>query len=211
MTPANKQIAIFYPPQEGDVGPYYDKIYKHLEGAMGTKYNVDSTKLSVIQNHNTAIPQVIQTAYDDDQTAQGSTGAKNTELANSKRDMLRELQRITRLENWDEDDGQTLGIRVEHEKPDLNTVKPVITGLTILPAFVEIDWRKAGMDGVYVHGSFDGATFTQVGTDNRSPWEDRRPNQVPGEAETRHYKMQYMVADKPVGLFSDVVKVVVQQ
>ncbi len=206
----NTNIAIFYPTIETKVGTYYDKILGHLDGAIGAKYGVDPAKLSTLQDHNVAIPQVIQTAYDDDQTAQGSTATKQTEMANSKSDMLRELQRITRLEIWDEDDGETLGIRVEHEQPDLNTVKPIITGLTLLPAFVEIDWRKNGMDGVFVHGSFDGSSFTQIGTDNRSPWEDRRPNQVPGEAEVRHYKMQYMVADKPVGLFSDVVKVVVQ-
>lgn len=210
MTPANKQIAIFYPTIEGDVGTYYDNIYELLDGAMGGKYNISSETLGKLDAHNIEIPKVIQTAYDDDQTAQGSTGAKDTEMTAGKREMLRELQRITKLDNWNEDDGQTLGIRVFSEKPDLNTVKPKITGITILPAFVEIDWRKAGMDGVYVHGSYDGNTFTQIGTDNRSPWEDRRPNQVLGEAETRWYKMQYMVADKPVGLFSDVVKVVVQ-
>ena len=202
--------AIFYPTIEGDVGTYYDNIYELLGGAMGSKYNTSAETLGKLDAHNTAIPQVIQTAYDDDQTAQGSTGAKNTEMAAGKHEMLRELQRITKLDNWDEDDGQTLGIRVEHEKPDLNTVKPKITGITILPAFVEIDWRKSGMDGVYVHGSYDGNSFEQIGTDNRSPWEDTRPNQTPGVAETRHYKMQYMVNDKPVGLFSDVVKVVVQ-
>ena len=210
MTPPNTRIAIFYPTPEGKVGPYYDNIYELLGGAMGSKYNISVETLGELDAHNTAIPDVIQTAYDDDQTAQGSTSTKDEELADSKHDMLRELQRIPKLDNWDEDDGQTLGIRVFSEKPDLNTVKPVITGITLLPAFVEIDWRKNGMDGVYVHGSYDGSSFTQIGTDNRSPWEDRRTNQVPGEAEVRHYKMQYMVADKPVGLFSDVVKVVVQ-
>ena len=57
MTPTNKIIAVFYPDQEDKVSNYYDKIYKHLEGAMGTKYDVDSTQLSTIQVHNTAIPQ----------------------------------------------------------------------------------------------------------------------------------------------------------
>lgn len=206
----NTNIAIFYPRQEDKVGTYYDKIFGHLDGAIGTKYGTSPDTLGELQVHNTAIPDVIQTAYDDAQTAQGSTATKDTELADAKHDMLRELQRITKLDNWDEDDGETLGIRVFSEKPDLNTVKPVITGITLLPAFVEIDWRKAGMDGVFVHGSFDGSSFAQIGTDNRSPWEDTRTNQVLGEAEVRHYKMQYMVADKPVGLFSDVVKVVVQ-
>ena len=161
MSPHGTRIAIFYPRPQDEVGTYYDNITTHFNGAIGAKYGIDPQTLQSLDAHNTAIPNVIQTAYNDAQTSQGSNETKDIELHDAKSNMLRELQRITKLDNWDEDDGQTLGIRVEHVPPDLNTVKPIITGVTILPEMVEIDWRKAGMDGVFVHGSYDGNNFTQ--------------------------------------------------
>jgi len=207
--PHNKRVAIFYPNQEGQIGPYYDNILGHLDGAIGAKYGVNPATLTAIQTHNTNIPLVIQTAFDDAQTAQGSTAAKNTELHNAEVDMKRELQRITRLEDWDEDDGETLGIRQFATEPDPATTAPTITNVTVFPELVEIDWVKRGFQGVFVFASYDGNNFTEVGTDGRSPWEDTRPNQVEGQSETRHYKMRYMKDDEPFGQESDVVKVVV--
>lgn len=134
---------------------------------------------------------------------------KKEELHDAEVDMKRELQRITHLENWDEEDGETLGIRKFATPPDPATVKPTITNVTVFPEKVEIDWVKRGFQGVFVYGSYDGNTFTQLGTDGRSPWDDTRPNQVAGQSETRHYKMRYMKDDEPVGLETDVVKAVV--
>lgn len=207
---ANPKKAIFYPTIEGNISTYYNKIKGHLTGAMGTKYGTSSETQGKLTTHNTDIPQVIQTAYDSRQTAQGDTETKDKELHDAEIEIKRELQRITGLDNWEEEDGETLGIRVYHEPPDPATMKPEITGKSILPEKIEIDWVKKGMQGVIVHGSYDGSSFSQIGTDGRSPYEDFRKNQQEGQPETRHYKLRYMKDDKPIGLESDVVKVVAE-
>ncbi len=205
----NTRIAIFYPRRDEDVGTYYDNITGHFLGAIGVKYGILGPVKNKLNTHNNAIPQVIKKAYDDNQVAQGSTEAKDAELRDAKFEILRELQRITKLDNWDEQDGETLGIRVEHTAPDPNTMQPEITGVTVLPDKVEIDWVKRGMQGVIIYGSYDGSSFTEIGRDGRSPYDDTRKNQTPGQAETRHYKFRYMEQDKPLGLDSKVVQVAV--
>ena len=154
----NTRIAIFYPRNDGDVGTYYNNITGHLLGAIGVKYGILGPVKTKLNAHNVAIPKVIQQAYDDDQVAQGSTEAKDTRLHDAKFEILRELQRITKLDNWDEEDGETLGIRVERIPLDLNTMKPRITGITVLPEKIEIDWVKRGMQGVIIYGSYDGTS-----------------------------------------------------
>ncbi|HDY86943.1 hypothetical protein LCGC14_1741580 [marine sediment metagenome] len=209
--PHNKRIAIFYPTIEGNITTYYDNITDQLLGAIGTKYGTAGPTQNELNAHKNNIPVVIKKAYDDDQVAQGSTEAKDDELHDAKTDMLRELQRITKLDNWDEADGETLGIRVEKTAPDLDTIKPRISGITSMPEKIEIDWVKQGMQGVIIFGSYDGSNFTEIGRDSRSPFEDERKNQTPGQPETRHYKLRYVDENqKPVGVESDVVKAVAQ-
>src|SRR6476620_12744178 len=107
----NNKKAIHYPDREAEISAYWNNIYGLLNGPMGTKYNTSSDTLSLLSAHKTNIPLKIQKAFDDNQTAQGSTAAKNTLLETAETDMMRELKRITELDIWEEDDGQTLGIR----------------------------------------------------------------------------------------------------
>ncbi len=63
------------------------------------------------------------------------------------------------------------------------------------------------LDGVIIESSYDGVTFTEIGKDTHSPFEDKRSN-VSECAETRHYRLRYFKNDTAVGLYSDVVRVV---
>jgi hypothetical protein len=105
-------------------------------------------------------------------------------------------------------DGEALGLEGASIIVDLTTVKPRISGTTALADMVVIDWVKGGMQGVTVESSLDGANWTARDKDFRSPWEDTAPNRGT-EPEWRHYRLRYLFQDRSVGLYSDVVKVLV--
>lgn len=105
-------------------------------------------------------------------------------------------------------DGESLGLEGGDIVIDLNTVKPRISGITVLADKVVIEWVKGSMQGVVVQSSRDGSTWIQRDKDFRSPWEDTQANTVT-DAEWRHYRLRYLHRDQPVGLFSDVVRVLV--
>jgi hypothetical protein len=105
-------------------------------------------------------------------------------------------------------DGEALGLEGASTTVDLNTVKPRISGTTALADKVVIDWVKGGMQGVTVESSLDGANWAKRDKDFRSPWEDTAPNRGT-DPEWRHYRLRYLFQDQSVGLYSDVVKVLV--
>lgn len=207
----NKRKAIFYPDIESIIITYYQNITTLLLGALGVKYGTSNPTKTEISNSNNAMPDALQKAYDDAQVAQQSTEAKDKVFHDGKSVLLRELQRITKLDNWDEDDGdgEVLGIRVEKVKPDPNTVQPTISNTSSLPEEIEIDWVKRGQAGVVIFGSYDGASYEEIGRDLKSPFEDKRSNQTPGVPETRWYKLRYHDADvELIGIESNPVKVI---
>jgi len=208
--PKNKKRSIYYPCKEGNTGKYYANLVIQLSGAIGAKYGISNETKGKLAAHKSAIPQLIKTAFESKMKSKADTKAKQLGLKLAKQDMLRELQRITRLENFEDNDAEKMGIRVFHEATDLNKLKPKVTGITVLPQKIEIDWLKRGMQGVVVSGSYDGSDYSELDKDLRSPWEDFRKNREPGQPETRWYKLRYMKDDKPVGLESDVVKAVAE-
>ena len=95
-------------------------------------------------------------------------------------------------------------------KADVNAAQPHIGHVTVLPGLVELDFVRKGYDGVDGEYSTTGAgDWTRGEFDNRSPYEDRRPNQVPGQPETRYYRFRYRLQGTPVGQYSEVTSVVV--
>ena len=213
--PVNKKKAIFYPTVETEITPYYDNAVTRLIGtpihpSIAAKYSISAAEMTVVTAHSTDIPKGINKAEADSNTAQESTRLKDEELVQAKIDLLRIFNTIERHTNFDEGDAEALGFRKLKTPLDLSTVKPIISKVTVLDDMVILDWVKATLDGVIVMGSYDGTSYTQIGTDTKSPFEDTRPNQsaAPAKPEVRFYKMRYIKNDKPVGLFSDVVKVV---
>lgn len=226
---ANTKKAIFYPRNEGDVPAYYDNAATRLIGALGTKYGTDAATIAALTDHKTKIPQVIQKAFDDAQQAQSSTNAKNTELANSKIDLLRELNRITRLPIWEEEDGELLGIRVTHTGGDPNAAKPTISKVTQLPDQIILDWVKGEWGGVIIETIDDTESepappippiptppaqndpnWKKLDTDQKIPYEDTRKNKD-HHPETRYYRMRYTDKDgKAIGLYSEIIQVVAE-
>jgi hypothetical protein len=88
--------------------------------------------------------------------------------------------------------------------PNPDTAQPVIGGFHAAPGQLDVDWVRGPFDGVDVDLSYDGQTWTPGGFDTRSPYEDRRPNQVPGTPETRYYRLRFRYKGEPFGQYSAV-------
>lgn len=72
------------------------------------------------------------------------------------------------------------------------------------PGRVRLQWKKRRMSGVRVYGRLAGQTEWQLlGTDTRSPYEDRRPLQTPGVPELREYRLRYLKDDDELGPYSN--------
>ena len=199
--------AIHFPSKDGDVPPYLENVFNKLTAGLAVKYGIDVADVTLVSTHKTDILAAIDKSEIDHDTAQASTMDKNNKIHNSKDFVLKMLNDIQDHGDFEEQDAEDLGMRVYTEPVDLETVKPVISRLTVLPEKVIIDFIKGTLEGVLIFGSYDGVTFTQIGKDTHSPFEDTRSNASDG-AETRYYKLRYFVKDAPVGLESDIVKVV---
>ena len=105
-------------------------------------------------------------------------------------------------------DGEDLGLEGAVIHIDLSTVKPAITHISAFADKVVLRWKKKRMQGAVVSRSLDGIVWTEVDKPSHSPWEDTSPNQS-AAGEWRYYRLRYLKNDKPVGLFSDTVMVLV--
>ena len=199
--------SIHYPTREGDVVPYLQNIYDKVFGGLDVKYGIAAADVTSIQTHITDVTGARNKAVQDYETAQASTADKNDKLHNAKVFILKLLDDVQDHDSFEEQDAEDLGMRVYKEPVDLETVKPEVTRVTVLPDKVIIDWVKFVLDGVFIEGSYDGVQFTEIGKDTHSPFEDTRVNVTDG-AEIRYYRLRYFKNDEPVGLYSDVVKVV---
>ncbi|MBS4026989.1 MAG: hypothetical protein KGZ58_00010 [Ignavibacteriales bacterium] len=105
---------------------------------------------------------------------------------------------------------------------DLGIVPPEIPGIpggtenampefqaVELPDRIRLDWVKDIFDGVIIQCKRGNeTTFTTLGTDTISPFEDMRANLSIGVPEIRYYRMRYLLKDEEVGQWSDEKKVV---
>jgi hypothetical protein len=201
------KIAIYFPTRDGDVPPYLQNIFDKVSGGLDAKYSIALGDVTLIQTHKTNIVTAIDKSVSDRETAQASTNDKNQKINDAKIFILKLLNDVQDHGSFEEQDAEDLGMRVYKEPVDLNTVKPEVSRITVLPDKVILDWIKYTLDGVIIESSYDGVTFTKIGQDTHSPFEDTRSNVSEG-AETRYYRLRYFENDVAVGHFSDVVKVV---
>jgi len=201
--------AIYYPIREAEILSYYHNAVTQLAGTLATKYGITFDTMINLQTHDLNMNHAYELALEQKNITKASTLAKDITFAQAKIDLLRELDRIQRLSNFEETDAEKIGIRKSKRRLSLRKVKPVVLQVTVLKERVIIDWFKGELDGVLVSGSYDNKNFAELGRDNFSPFEDRRLNKTT-QPEMRYYTFRYLKNDKEVGLESNVVKAVTQ-
>lgn len=117
---------------------------------------------------------------------------------------------IKRSPNYNEEIGHQLGIigeedTVEPEVPEFTLKLERGTGCEC----VRVNFKKYGYLGVTVWSRRGGGAWEQLGIDYMTPYLDERPLLVPGQAEGRDYRLQFVGRDGPTGPFTPVQSVTV--
>lgn len=226
MSKKTKKVSV--PTQQGEMPAYAANVNEKLTlGALGAKYGINAIDMVKALDYSTNIPTIINQAESANATAQALNNDKDDMIYDARgfyKDMGHAIQKHA---SYDVTDMEALGFFKIETPPDPNTAKPVISKVTILPDQIILDWIKGAWDGVYIEsyvvssggamppmpapGGPGGAAtpWVKLGEDEKSPFEDTRLNQSP-QPETRFYRMRYKKDNKPVGIYSDTVKVIVE-
>lgn len=90
--------------------------------------------------------------------------------------------------------------------PPTGPAKPSATATPEPGSAVRIDWVKGVFDGVIVEGQRgDETTWTLLGTDLQSPFNDTRGSLQSGVPEVRRYRLRYVKSDTPTGDYTDTI------
>lgn len=104
--------------------------------------------------------------------------------------------------------GEDLGIIGDESTFDPTIAKPVLKVIfTANHVRISFD-HPVEVAGVRIYSQRPGeADFSFLADDTNSPYDDNRPNQGAGQAETRKYKAFFIIDSQVLGLVSDVVSI----
>lgn len=116
------------------------------------------------------------------------------------------LQTIKACSNYSEAIGLQLQIVGAEDTSPAGSLVPVYT-LAVerngaAQQIVRVSFKKAGHQGVIIHGKRGGGDWEMLAIDLTSPYMDSRPLLVPGQPEVREYRLQYYASAAPIGDFS---------
>jgi hypothetical protein len=181
----------------GKLGPYkatfgitdaeYDELKNQREAFVLSVKNVDAAKT----------------------TLQSSVQVKNSTRDPFETAIRKLVARMKLHNDYTQAIGEDLGVVLPAAASKGSpTAKPMFTA-TVLANGVRLDWHKGENSGVIIQSKRgDETTFTHLGNDTRSPYDDERVNINIAKPETRIYRMRYVVNDVEIGVWSDEVKVV---
>ena len=203
-----KGTAIYFPGRENEILSFITNAVKQLI-LLANHYGINQEEIKSLEAFLVNVAKVINESEEASNIAQQKTEVKVEELYNCKKDFLRMFRFIQDSPKFREKDAEAIGFRVHHVTPDPQTMKPIISEVTPTLEAIIIDWVKSDMEGVFIYGSYDGNKWTKIGRDTRSPYEDERKN-LSDKPEDRYYKLRYIKNDKPIGLESDVAKILAE-
>lgn len=142
------------------------------------------------------------------------------------------VQRVKNHSAYNDSIGRDLGIIGAEQVLTLNEVKPIITKAVVLPDRVELHFYKGLLHAVEFYSIIDNegeeeettvestavksvddaaglSLWETLGVASHSPFIDRRINKTL-KPEVRRYRARYLFNDQLVGVYSDIVRVVVE-
>lgn len=119
-------------------------------------------------------------------------------------------ERVRAHPNFSQAIGDLLQINSTQSAPaSTDNAKPTGEATAMAGSVVRVDWKKGKYDGVLVEGQRgDEIVWTPLERDFRSPYTDERAPAQAGKPEERRYRLRYLIDDKPVGDWSDVIVVI---
>ena len=211
--------------------PKSDESYLVFESTFLSKIAGYTAALGLLPADVAAVTAAInahrgsyQDAADAKATASAAVHTAQNDRATSEMLLRRLVQVIKNSSAYTDVIGTDLGIIGAEQVVDYNNVKPKVAQVLVHPDMVIIDWIKGPHQGVAIYADVRTAQnselnpgevtpqmaaqiqWEEIGRDMRSPFEDRRSN-ISANPEFRYYKLRYLRNDQPIGLDSDIIKV----
>lgn len=114
-----------------------------------------------------------------------------------------EIRRIKARSDYTVAAGILMGIETTQKSSNMTGKVPQLTAFDRTGGVVALGFSKKGSDGVFIYSQRNGETeWSILGDTNRSPFIDRRPLLVSGQAELRRYAAVFIKQGQEVGEFS---------
>jgi hypothetical protein len=164
-----------------------------------------TTVISFVAAHQTAYAQML-----DGRKKAKSLTSNNREQSKTAIDEVRRIGgSIKSAKGYTEAMGHALGIIGSDTVFDKAEAKPNLTA-NKEGNWIVVGFNKNKADGIHVYSRRSGEKdFSFLAADTVPPYHDKRPNLVPGQAETREYKAWYFSDEDIIGQESDVVSITV--
>lgn len=201
--------ASYYPQNLINLLPWLGTQREQLRSnfaAIGLTQDQADEKIAVIDQHIAEIEAVL----DQQETLAVAVQRRDDNLDTFGKSYREDVQRWKRTVGFTPD----LAVAFKWDTPTVtppnsDTAKPRISGTHTEPGLLVVDWVRGPFDGVEVEGSYDNQNWSRLDFDTRSPFDDRRANQVPGQPETRYFRLRYRYKGQAFGQYSDVKSVLV--
>jgi hypothetical protein len=201
----------YVPKTEGELLLWGDNFVNKLP-SFKTELELSDAALTRLSDEYTAMKDKLNLAENTKRTLQAQVQAKNDAIEAFVKDVRNEVAIAKRRSGYTKAIGENLGVEAAATSLDPGTIanaKPVFFPTT-LPDMIRLDWLKGSYGGVIIYCKRGNeTTFSEIGKDMRSPYEDTRKNLTPDVPEVRIYKMRYLLNDVEVGQWSDEIRVVV--
>ncbi len=201
----------YYPKTETEVLPWGDNFVNKLP-TFKTELELADATLTRLSDEYNVVKEKINLVEATKSTLQSYVQQKNDALTGFEKDVRNEVAIAKRRAAYTKAIGESLGVELSAVSLDPGTIasaKPVFFP-TYLPDQVVLDWMKGAFSGVIVERKRGNeTTFSEIGRDMKSPFEDKDKNLTPDVPEVRIYRMRYILNDQPVGQWSDEIRVVV--
>jgi len=176
----------------------------------GPTLGIDLTEITsviaILTSHHTVFAKMISMKAEAKAAVSDNVSAKSIAVA----EFRRIAKKIKSSTGYTEAIGNDLGIiGPDVAPPDMINVKPKLIGVVAAGA-ATIKFDKGDMEGVKIYSKRGSETsFTFLGTDTHSPYQDNRPKLIKGDPEERQYYAFYFHNDYEVGQQSDIITVVI--
>ncbi|MBI5214592.1 MAG: hypothetical protein HY960_02445 [Ignavibacteriae bacterium] len=199
----------FVPRPEDELVPWGDNLTTKLPTHQAA-LEISNTSITRLQTEYGAMKDAIIAVESAKRTLQSLVQTKNDAVSTFTKDVRNEAAIAKRRTGYTRAIGEDLGLEPPESSLDPTTItsaKPVFFS-THLPDAIRLDWIKGMFDGVVIERKRGNeTTFSVIGRDMKSPFDDTDKNLVSDVPEIRIYRIRYILNDQLVGQWSDEIRV----
>jgi len=190
-----------------DIIPYQDEKFmtwgNHLIESLTPDIGVADETSQALRSKMTDLSELIKRVVEVQNTARQVFESKKTLRQEIDKLIRAEIRRIKARADYSATAGILMGIEAPTKSTSITGKIPQITASDRTGGVVSLSFNKYGSDKIHFYGQRHGdVEWVMLGDATQSPFTDRRPLLVPGQAELRRYSAVFVKRGEEVGEFS---------